>query len=235
MRQEGTTMNADIEQLRAACERDLGDPASWPMPVGYPNSLALCIIDAIYATGARHETVDTIIERYRSYRAGQGGDADTDGAPELLANVEALGGPEPWAAQIGNRRPTSTRKDAPLRSVALTEVAQAFVALGISTTEDLRVVAADPELAKEAKRAWCAIPGQRSGFTWRFLLMLAELPGTDPSVAGYVAREIGRDGPIDTAGLLAAVADAAGWHADALHQAIWRFEARRAHELPSSA
>ncbi|MBN9636219.1 MAG: heme peroxidase [Actinobacteria bacterium] len=232
-------MNADIERLWAACERDLGDPAGWPTKFGYPNaypdSLALCIIDAIYVTGARHLTVDKIVERYRSYRAGQGGDADTDGAPELLANVEALGGPERWAAQIGNRRPTSTRNDAPLRSVALTEVAQAFVALGITTTEDLRVIAADPELAKEAKRAWCAVPGQRSGFTWRFLLMLAELPGADPTVAGYVAREIGDDGPVDTAGLLVAVADAAGWHADALHQAIWRFEARRAPELPSTA
>ncbi|SEB20217.1 MULTISPECIES: hypothetical protein [unclassified Mycobacterium] len=227
-------MNAGIERLRAACERDLGDPAGWPTPVGYPDSLALCIIDAIYAPGARHLTVDSIVERYRSYRAGQGGDADTDGAPELLANVEALGGPEQWAAQIGNRRPTSTRKDAPLRSVALTETAQAFVALGIRTTEDLRVIAGDPELAREAKRAWCAVPGQRSGFTWRFLLMLAELPGTDPTVAGYVAREVGGDAA-DTAGLLAAVAAAAGWHADALHQAIWRFEARRAQELPSSA
>lgn len=227
-------MNADIERLRAACERDLGDPAGWPTPVGYPDSLALCIIDAIYAPGARHLTVDSIVERYRSYRAGQGGDADTDGAPELLANVEALGGPEQWAAQIGNRRPTSTRKDAPLRSVALTETAQAFVALGIRTTEDLRVIAADPEMAREAKRAWCAVPGQRSGFTWRFLLMLAELPGTDPTVAGYVTREVGDDAA-DTAGLLAAVAAAAGWHADALHQAIWRFEARRAQELPSSA
>ncbi|WP_020100565.1 hypothetical protein [Mycobacterium sp. 360MFTsu5.1] len=227
-------MNADIERLRAACERDLGDPAGWPTPVGYPDSLALCIIDAIYAPGARHLTVDSIVERYRSYRAGQGGDADTDGAPELLANVEALGGPEQWAAQIGNRRPTSTRKDAPLRSVALTETAQAFVALGIRTTEDLRVIAGDPELAREAKRAWCAVPGQRSGFTWRFLLMLAELPGTDPTVAGYVAREVGDDAA-DTAGLLAAVAAAEGWHADALHQAIWRFEARRAQELPSSA
>lgn len=76
---------------------------------------------------------------------------------------------------------------------------------------------------------------QRSGFTWRFLLMLAELPGTDPTVAGYVAREVADGGPADTAGLLAAVSDAAGWHADALHQAIWRFEARRAQELPSSA
>lgn len=118
--------------------------------------------------------------------------------------------------------------------MALTETAQAFVALGIRTTEDLRVIAADPELAREAKRAWCAVPGQRSGFTWRFLLMLAELPGTDPTVAGYVAREVGDDAA-DTAGLLAAVAAAAGWHADALHQAIWRFEARRAQELPSSA
>lgn len=152
-------MNADIERLQAACERDLGDPGGWPTPVGYPNSLALCIIDAIYAPGARHLTVDTIVERYRSYRAGQGGDADTDGAAELLANVEALGGPEQWAAQIGNRRPTSTRKDAPLRSVALTQVAHAFVALGIRTTEDLRVIAADPERAKAAKRAWCAVPG----------------------------------------------------------------------------
>ena len=25
-------MNADIERLRAACERDLGDPAGWPTP-----------------------------------------------------------------------------------------------------------------------------------------------------------------------------------------------------------
>lgn len=228
-------MNADIDRLRAACERDLGDPAEWPMPVGYPDSLALCIIDAIYVTGARHLTVDKIIERYRSYRAGQGADADADGAPELLANVEALGGPQQWAAQIGNRRPTSTAKGAPLRSVALTEVAQAFVALGICTTEDLRVIAADPELAKEAKRAWCAVPGQRSGFTWRFLLMLAELPGTDPTVVAYVAREAGADGLEEVAGLLAAVADTAGWNADALRQVIWRFEARRAQELPSSA
>lgn len=224
-------MNADIEQLRAACERDLGDPAGWPMKFGnpnaYPDSLALCMIDAIYATGARHLTVDRIIGRYRSYRAGQGGDADTDGARELLANVEALGGPQQWAAQIGNRRPTSTAKDAPLRSVALTAAAQALVGLGIRTAEDLRLVAADPEPAKVAKRAWCAVPGQRSGFTWRFLLMLAELPGTDRTVAKYVTRESGDDGSVDAGELLTALADAERWDADALHQAIWRFESRR--------
>ncbi|MUL63188.1 heme peroxidase [Mycobacterium sp. CBMA 234] len=232
-------MNSQLDQLRAACERDLGDPADWPAKFGYPNaypdSLALCIIDAIYVTGARHLTVEKIVERYRAYRAGQGADADTDGAPELVANVEELGGPHQWAAQIGNRRPTSTTKDAPLRSLALMEAAQGLVALGIRTAEDLRVVAADAELADEAKQVWRSVPGQRSGFTWRYLVMLAELPGADRTVAGYVGRELGADYSERATALLAAVAEAAGWDANALRQAIWRFEARRPHELPSSA
>ncbi len=60
-------MNTEIEQLRMACERDLGDPTAWPEPTAYPNSLALCIIDAIYVTGARHLTVEKVVERYRGH------------------------------------------------------------------------------------------------------------------------------------------------------------------------
>jgi hypothetical protein len=230
-------MGTDIDLLQAACERDLGDPALWPEPTGYPNSLALCIIDAIYVTGARHLTVEKVVERYRAYRVGQRGDADIDGAPELLANVDELGGPDNWAAEIGNRRPTSTAKNAPLRSVALVEVAQALVGLGIRTTEDLRAVAEDDERCAQAKAAWCAVPGQRSGFTWGYLVLLAQLPGVtaDLAVAGYVDRELGHSG--DAAALLLAVSEAAGWDANALHQAIWRFESTRPQQrdLPSSA
>jgi hypothetical protein len=227
------------ERLRAACERDLGDPAHWPGPFGYPHALALCIIDAIYVTGARHLTVEKVIERYRGYRAAQGGDADTDGAPELLANVEELGGAQRWASEIGNRRPTSTAKGAPLRSVALTEVAQALVGLGIRTTEDLRAVAEDDELCAPAKAAWCAVPGQRSGFTWSYLVMLAQQPGAtaDQSVAGYVHRVLGVVNSDAVAALLQAVSQDAGWDAAALHHAIWRFESARPdqRELPSTA
>jgi hypothetical protein len=232
-------MNTDIELLRFACERDLGDPAQWPEPTGYPNSLALCIIDAIYVTGARHLTVEKVVERYRGYRAGQGGDADTDGAPELLANVAELGGPDRWASEIGNRRPTSTAKNAPLRSVALIEVAQALVELGIRTTEDLRAVAEDSERCAPAKAAWCAVPGQRSGFTWGYLVLLAQLPGAtaDLAVAGYVARALGAPNSGDVTALLHAVSEAAGRDANALQHAIWRFESARPHQrdLPSSA
>jgi hypothetical protein len=231
-------MNTDIDRLRAACDRDLGDPATWPGSVGYPNSLALCIIDAIYVTGARHLTVEKVVERYRGHRAGQGGDADTDGAPELLANVDELGGPQQWASQIGNRRPTSTGKGAPLRSVALTEVAQALVGLGVRTTVDLRAAALDGERCEQARAAWCAVPGQRSGFTWSYLVMLAQLPSTaDLSVVGYVDRAVGASNVDDVDELLQAVSDAAGWDATALHHAIWRFESLRPRQrdLPSSA
>jgi len=41
-------------------------------PDGYPDSLALCIIDSIYSTGARYSSVVNVVGRYRDYRTGQG-------------------------------------------------------------------------------------------------------------------------------------------------------------------
>lgn len=227
-------MNTEIERLRAACERDLGDPAGWPEPVGYPKSLALCIIDAIYVTGARHLTVEKVIERYRGHRSGQGGDPDTDGAVELLASVHEFGGAQRWASEIGNRRPTSTVKNAPLRAAALVQATQALVELGIETTADLRAVARDRERCGPARAAWCGVPGQRSGFTWAYLVLLAQLPEVtvDAAVAGYVARE---GGATDPAAALRAVSDSTGWDPAALHTALWRFESGRRRDLPSSA
>ncbi|TMS55241.1 heme peroxidase [Mycobacterium sp. DBP42] len=226
--------SAEIERLRAACERDLGDPAGWPASVGYPKSLALCIIDAIYATGARHLTVEKVVERYRSRRADQGGDADTDGAAVLLASVDEFGGPDRWASEIGNRRPTSTAKNAPLRAAALVQAAQALVELGIETTADLRAVAEDAERCGPARAAWCGVTGQRSGFTWTYLVLLAQLPEVrvDVAVADYVAREAGAGDP---AAALRAVSRSAGWDLAALHTALWRFESGRRRELPSYA
>ncbi|CQD14311.1 heme peroxidase superfamily protein [Mycolicibacterium conceptionense] len=210
-------MDSEIEQLRAACERDLGDPGDWKS-TGYPKSLALCIIDALYVTGARHRTVEKVVERYRGHRAGQGGDADTDGAAELLANVEEFGGPQAWASAIGNRRPTSTARNAPLRAAALVQATQALIELGIET-------------------AWCAVPGQRSGFTWTYLVLLAQVPDlkVDAAVVRYVKREADAADAADAVPVLRAVADRAGWDLTALHAAIWRFESGRRPELPSTA
>lgn len=226
-------MNPDIELLRTAVEHDLGAPALWPTTVGYPNSLALCIIDAVYVTGARHQGVEKIIERYRRFRGAQGGDADTDGAVELLASVRDVGGPEQWASDIGNRRPTSTSKKAPLRSVAMVALAERLLALGVGTTEELRAATADEARAHLVEATWCAVPGQRSGFTWGYLVMLAQNPdiGVDRTVAAYIARQVGDGSHVGTAELLSATAELAGWRSTALHHALWRFETARPWDL----
>src|SRR5688572_21119577 len=105
-----------LEALKAACNRDLGDPNLWFQPDGYRGSLALCIIDSIYSTGAHYSSTVNVVRRYRDYRVEQGGDGNADGTPELLTTIAELGSADQWASRIGNRRPTSTAKGAPLKA-----------------------------------------------------------------------------------------------------------------------
>lgn len=215
-----------------SCERELGDPDLWFTVSGYPDSLALCIIDAIYSTGARYATVENVVRRYRHYRAEQGGDADTDGAAQLLATIDELGGADPWASRIGNRRPTSTSANAPLKAEAVRQAAESLAALGIRTAEDLRAAIRGVGL-EDAKQAWRRTPGQRSGITWDYTLMLAQVPGVkaDRMVVNFVARAIGavpaRLTPGKAAALVHLVADARGWDTIRLDHAIWRRESGR--------
>ncbi len=222
----------DVGVLVAACERDLGSAYLWFEPDGYPHSLALCILDSLYSTGAHYTSVRKVVERYRAYRAEQGGNADTDGITALQATIEELGGPDPWATRIGNRRPTSTAANAPLKSEAIRQVADALAALDVETTDDLRAAAGtDAWLA--LKSAWRSAPGQRSGLTWDYALMLARVPGVkaDRMVIRYVARAIGVSEanlrPADAAHLVKEVAEIKAWDVIHLDHAIWRYESGR--------
>ncbi|MBU8812217.1 heme peroxidase [Mycolicibacterium goodii] len=222
----------DTDRLRAACERDLGDPARWFPSPGYPDSLALCIIDAIFSTGARHSTTEKVIERYREHRRAHGGEPDRDGAVELLGTFDDVGGAQEWASQIGNRRPTSTAPNAPLRAAAVADAAEALVAMGISTADDLRS-AGGAEQLEPVRGAWCAVPGQRSGVTWNNLLKLAGMSAASAGrlVVEYVARELGAISPEHVADLIREVADEAGWDAGRLDHAIWRHESGLQYQL----
>lgn len=222
----------DVAALMSACERDLGNPDDWHNPSGYPDSLALCVIDSIYSTGAKYSSVVNVVNRYRAHRAEAGGDADTDGLNELIASIDALGGADGWATQIGNRRPTSTAANAPLKSVAIRQVAASLVELGISTTAELHA-SNQADALTNLESAWRAAPGQRSGITWDYALMLARIPGVkaDRMVIAYVARAIGtvsnRLAPSTVAALVSEVAQLKGWDVIRLDHAIWRFESKR--------
>lgn len=196
--------------------RDLGDESRWITPRTFPDSLALCIIDAIYSTGASYVTVQNIIDRYSAYRSDQVGDATHDGAPELLATFQDVGDASAWATRIGNRRPTSSTPGAPLKAQAVFDAATQLVDLGINTAADLRDVAETGALDL-VKKAWLGVPGQRSGTTWIYTLMLSGVPGViaDRRVINYIARAldvpVGDVTPTLASGLINEVAQRNGW------------------------
>ncbi|GAA1481290.1 heme peroxidase [Gordonia sinesedis] len=220
-----------LARLTTACERDLGDPALWFRPDGYPNSLALCTIDSIYSTGSHYNSVVNVIKRYVTYRSDHGGNAYTDGLAELVATFEALDGASSWATKIGNQKKVSTRPGAVLKSTAVETAARSLLRLRVDTTDDLRMSAANEK--PEPKQEWVKVPGQRSGVTWEYCQMLAGIPGVkaDRMVVRYVARTLGVDtsdvSPHRAASLVSAVGAAKDWNVIHLDHAIWRFESGR--------
>jgi len=100
----------DIVRLLAQVDRELGPPHTWGKPDGYPDSLAMCLIDAIWSLGLRYKIVVVpLLNRYREYRRAEGADPDRDSPLDLLGVYERLGGAEAFAGRIGTRNRTSTR------------------------------------------------------------------------------------------------------------------------------
>lgn len=83
----------ELAKLIGACERDLGPADQWFAPDGYPGGFALCMIDSVFSINAGYEGVVNVVRSYRGYRAGQRGDADTDGVLELMGTFEHFGRP----------------------------------------------------------------------------------------------------------------------------------------------
>ncbi|MBA4021702.1 MAG: heme peroxidase [Gordonia sp.] len=215
------------------CEQELGDPDLWFKPSGYPESLALCIVDSIYSTGAHYTQVVRIVDRYCKHRQAAGHDAYADSARDLLSSIDGAGGVEQWAAEVAqNNRPTSTKAGAPLKAFAIAEAARGLESLGVLTAEDLRTRAGSGNL-DDVKRMWIAIPGQRSGITWEYALMLAGIPGVkgDRMVTRYVARVLdvstAEVGPELAAVYVKAVAAEKKWNVIHTDHAIWRLESGR--------
>lgn len=216
-----------LQLLVARCEQFRGSKA----PVGYPNSLALCIIDSIQSTGVKYPSVEKVVARYRSYRRDRGGDPNVDGTAELLDTFKDCGGPDGWSKTIGNGHRTSTRAGAPLKAVAIHEAANVLAAEGITTSAGLRD--ADVVRRKELEAAWRKVVGQRSGITWRYVLMLAGVPGVKPDrmICRFVADAL--DAPRRSVGsefaaeIVTAAAPELDMSATALDHAIWRFQRGR--------
>ncbi|GFM17881.1 MULTISPECIES: hypothetical protein [Mycobacteriaceae] len=222
-------MSLSPQQVRVVaerCEQFRGSKA----PDGYPNSLALCIVDSVQSTMVRYPTVEKVVKNYRAYRREHGADPNADSAADLAATFAQLGGHEAWAKRIGNGNRTSTHRGAPLKAYAIEVEAKNMIDLGVLNAEDLRIAAEDPDALAKVKKAWLKVPGQGPGVTWHYVQMLAGIPGIKPDrmIARFVANALDR--PLKTVGaafcvgLLTAVAEELSMTASALDHAIWNYQ-----------
>nr|WP_302621785.1 helicase associated domain-containing protein [Gordonia sp. UCD-TK1] len=201
-------------------------------PSGYPDGLALCVIDSVQSTGVSYSSVENVVARYRSYRRAHGDDPDTDGVPELLATFDELGDPGGWAQKIGNNNRTSTRSGV-LKSQAIRDAARVLDGARIASAEDLRETANDETQLAQIRDKWCVVTGQRSGITWHYLQMLAGIPGVKPDrmICRFVADSLGLARrsvtPQFAFEIVTAAAADIGMSPTDLDHAIWQYQRGR--------
>lgn len=218
-----------VQILTTHCEQFRGSKA----PDGYPDSLALCIVDSVQSTMVRYPTVEKVVRNYRAYRRDLGGDPNTDSAADLAATFEQLGGHEAWAERISNGNKTSTHKGAPLKAYAIEAEANGLISVGVVTAQDLRSAADDPDELARVKEAWLKVPGQGPGVTWHYVQMLAGIPGIKPDrmIIRFVANALDLPQkavtPSFSVDVLTEVASELAMTASELDHAIWNYQRAR--------
>ncbi len=222
-----STGDADLELLLQHIARTLGPSLEWLEPDGYPDSLGLCVLDAIWSIGVRYGGVQNVVARYRELRRATGADPTSDSVADVRQAIAAVGGPEAFADAVHNRQLTSTRNGV-LKAAAVDEACAALLTVSITTTTDLR--SADPRSREAAKTAWCAVPGQGSGISWRYLLLLSGDQEVKPDrmIVGFVGEALGRTPTPDAAAnAITAAAAHLGVPLRALDHAAWRHQSGR--------
>lgn len=224
-----------IRGLAWSCEEFL-DERGEPRSISYPGSLALCILDALYSTGSHPTAVDNLISRYTDRRGA------TDGAKSLRYSIAASGGPDKWAQEvIHNLRPVNVQPGAMLRAEVVDRATRVMADHSIDTVDDLLAAVGDEPCTgrriNAVARDWRALPSQRSGLSWRNLLMLAgsEHFDIDSTVMSSIVRSAGwyplaYDDYVPE--LIGATADFLGVEEQEIRRIIWQIARRRLRQNP---
>ncbi len=168
-------MQSDLVDALGAYARAIFPAGTvWKTPDGYPGSLGLCILDSIWSIGINYDHhVVPVLDRYRKLATASGRDPSGDSPCDLAATIARAGGPESFAEAVKSRHRTSSVNGI-LKAEAVDRAARLLCTSGIITTTDLAAREAD------VKPGWYRIPGQGSGISWRYFLMLAGVDGIKP-------------------------------------------------------
>lgn len=162
--EDGLVPGDDLEScaatLAVAVVLERGAPSAW-RAVPVRQGLSSAVIDAVMTPRVMTSTVDAVVARHEAaFGAGT--------ASELLHAFDLMG-ETTWREEIGTGHRTRASVDAPHKSAVIRQAAALLAGRGIESCADLVAAAHDDDL----RRAWCVLPGQSSGSTWRHLLLAA--------------------------------------------------------------
>jgi hypothetical protein len=227
-----TEFAAEAERLTEACRTIFGDPATWITANGYPNSLALCVIDSLWSTGPTYGAVENVVARYAAHRRLNREDAHQDGTEELLRVFKDEGGSDGFADLVKNHNRAYSDKRAPLKAEVVYQAALALHGIGVRTMKDLHAQYSADEHLTELESVWLDLPSQSSGVTFNYLLILAGYPSVKPD--RMITRFVKEHGGVtrnltsrQTGDLIKQVAKLYPVPANRLDHVIWRFTSGR--------
>ncbi len=143
----------------------------------YYDSLPQCIIDAIFSIGVRYTATRNTVIKYcnntgitrLSTPLGTPSDAHT--VNDLLANITSYATIEDCADLLFENKQKTSTKNGILKAEAVKRFATVLQSNGIQTLSDIRTASSTTISAIESGIK--AIPGQKSGISFSYFLMLA--------------------------------------------------------------
>ena len=148
----------------------------------------------------------------------------------MVQEIERWGGPSGFAAELNNYWRAWQSKTAPYKTEVILGAAQLLQRSGVRTKEDLSSALASSNERDRIKSEWLALPGQRSGLTWRYFLMNSGMPGVkaDRMITRWVSRAVDRTvSSKEAEAILLGVAEEMGVDAAHLDHAVWAAQRRQ--------
>lgn len=195
-RADSVVVDDRIAALVAAIRHALPALHSAALPEEYTySSLPLCVIDAVFSIGVRYTAVRNVVTAFCAAQSPPWPRLAADGVAERTVSA-FLAATATWSADDlaarcfgGNRQRTSTRAGI-LKADATVAFARALAAHGIDRFADL----ADDDKVNRAEAAVRLIPGQGSGISFGYFLMLGgDESGVKPDrmICRFVAEALG--------------------------------------------
>lgn len=211
------------------------------LPVEYHySSLPLAVADAIYSIGVGYDAqVKPAMARFAGHLGISLTGEPSVGCHGCLTLLGGLPAHETASDVFANRGRTSTRNGI-LKADAVMRAMRLFHECGIDTINDLRAAGVKLRVVEEAFRE---IPGQRTGISWKYLLMLTgdeDLIKPDRMIKRFLAEALGLGAVLSEDGCVDIVRAAAAelsrefpfMTPRRLDYAIWSWQRAQGRELP---